>query len=165
MEDTISVSVELDSRSYDTSTPDPSDSWGRASTCTTWNFRGLRRSRKDEKPNWRGSDVFEIPKEWIGKTVFVVWIVWSDGDSFGHDEGRNAEGLGVYATYEEASAVKKMILDDYKNSGYDYSMKKGANQITLPSGQVLSTYTWKGYFESLDDVHIDEALVKSYVGD
>jgi len=168
MEDLIKVTVVKDVIfSEDTSTPDPEDSWDRASTRKKWKFGGLRRTRTGESPTWEGYDVFEIPKSWTGKNVFVVWLVYSTGDSFGHDENAYAEGLGVYTTYEEAEEVRQLILDDYAK-GYDYgsvSSGKSGNQVTLPSGQVLYTGSWKGYFESLTDVYIDEATVPSYVGD
>lgn len=165
MEDTIKVSLAFDSRQWNTSSPDPKDRWDRASTCKSWKFEGLRRERDGKNPNWRGSDVFEIPKAWAGKDVFVVWMEWSTGDSFGHDENAYAEGIGVYATYEEARDVKKLIMDDYKKER-DYQHKSyNANQITLPSGQKLYTGTWKGYFESLEEVHISDTPVPSRVDD
>lgn len=132
---------------------DPDEQWDGDDTYTEWTFKGLTR-----KSN---ADCFDIPKEWIGCNVFVVYVIWSTGDSFSHSSHAYAEGVGIYATHEEAEDVKKLIWDEYNEGDKDYSN----NFVMLPSGQKLSTSAWKGYFESLNDVVIEEATVPKYVGE
>jgi hypothetical protein len=150
VQELIKVSLDLDGRSEVTREADLDDKWSGEDTYTFWNFRGLTR----KAGYW---DTFEIPKAWEGKEVFVVWVVYSTGDSFSHSENGSSEGIGIYSTLEEAQGVKEMIeADDKAKShacGYSFS-------LVLPSGQKLST-PWKGYFESLTTVEINRDVVPS----
>lgn len=85
------------------------------------------------------------------KTDQAVWAVvveYSSGDTFGHSSG-NTTVVGVYDDGVVASLVKGMIEDDYKNNYDSY------DEIKIEGHPDIYTYTWKGYFESLENIHVE----------
>lgn len=104
------------------------------------------------------------PIDWeakIGDVVFLVHVVYSSGDSFGHSTG-NSEVIEVLRTVEEAEALAELIRENYEKYP-DYSFEKDVSKNTnyIPyKGRHISTSTWKGYFESLQSVEVVALIVK-----
>lgn len=107
--------------------------------------------RDDTSTHWTVPDTFDIEKEYSyyseplnfdpvpGKDYFMVYAIWSTGDSFGHDEGAYCECFGIYQTWEEAEARRKELSEPAKGvDGYGYP----------------SYHPWDGYFESLVSLDI-----------
>ena len=103
--------------------------------------------RDDTAKDWTIPDYFTIVKEYGDVRLnfdpkphtpyYMVYYIWSTGDSFGHDEQYGCEVHGIYETKEEA--VKER---DRLSKVTDYSVP------------------WNGYFESLDSVHVARFMVK-----
>ena len=95
---------------------------------------------------------FDIP---AGQNALVVWAEWSSGDSFGHGERNCTEVIGIFQDLRSASDLRDKLLAHKKGDtdrGYD---------ITTPDGQHFKCgyISWNGYFESLDEIHIDTVTV------
>jgi len=98
-------------------------------------------------------DEVEVPFE--PKADQVVWVVvveYSTGNTFGHESGAT-HVVGVYDDGVVASIVKGKIEDDYKNN------YRGSNEIKVEGQPDIYTYTWKGYFESLENVHVERVHI------
>jgi hypothetical protein len=68
-----------------------------------------------------------------GDTVYVVWVQYSTGDTFSHSEGHGTI-VGVYKTYDEAKEVQQKIETNKFGGKY---------------------HPWNGYFDSLEQIHIE----------
>lgn len=69
--------------------------------------------------------------------VYVVWAEWTSGNSFGFGKGMCVEVMGILKEEDEAYAMK----DRLERNDWPYK---------LP---------WIGYFESLDEIHVDRARI------
>lgn len=99
------------------------------------------------------SDEVEVsfePK--VDQVVWVVVVEYSSGDTFGRSSG-NTTVVGVYDDGVVASIVKGKIEDDYKDKSNSF------DQIKIEGQPDIYTYTWKGYFESLENVHVERVHI------
>lgn len=118
---------------------DPDDEWSRDSTSTSWSF---------------GEPTFKNPKDCASINIdvseddakqdklFLTVVVWSTGDSFGHDEDSYAEAFSVHRTLEEANKA----MTELKNARDILDDTKGP--ADLGNGYTLAYAPWSGYFES-----------------
>lgn len=83
--------------------------------------------------------------------MFLVYAVYSTGDSFGYKTGCYEE-VAVLFEKSEAMELKKMLEED---------AEKETNEGIVFKGQKIFTYAWKGYFEHLSGIHI---AVIPYIG-
>jgi hypothetical protein len=87
--------------------------------------------------------------------VYVVWVEYSTGDSFGWAKNGCAVAVGVFRTYKDAQALETWIKNKEKSYGSTYDS---------PDGQVLDVYCeWEGYFENLETVNIEQTFMFSPV--
>jgi len=97
--------VDFKASTYATNEADPDDAWSRESTSTDWempdDYTVLSADRYGAIP------LTFMPEE--GKDYFMVYYIWSTGDSFGNDESSNCEIHGIYKTEEEAKAEEKKL--------------------------------------------------------
>ncbi len=94
-----------------------------------------------------------------GEKAYLVWLEYSSGDSFGHDEKSSVTAIGLFKDYKTATELKDKILADNKEKDHEYKPIK----IETSDGQKFSEYpSWKGYFESLDNVIITEVTIGSF---
>lgn len=108
-------------RRYETSTPDPDDPWDRASTSADWTLEAVIGADTDSSvalPNAEGL--------LFGSPVYVPYVIWSTGDSFGRDEAYDIEVLGYFG---DGAAAQKALDDALIN-----------DDVYRP---------WKGFFESV----------------
>jgi hypothetical protein len=88
---------------------------------------------------------YEVEKN---KGYFLLYCVYSTGDSFGHDADGCIEFVGLFKTEEEAVENLKRIEAHYKDRSKsidDYNVK-----LINEDGKEYDLYTpWCGYFESL----------------
>jgi len=144
------LAVEIINNQYtsDTSEPDPEDRWDRASTETSHNVTGFRLNEKHQ-------DILLSYTPEKERDYYLVCVVYSTGDSFGHDSGWGIEYIDLYKTREEAEKVARVIETE---SELGFSFKEGGNIVKIKNhkGQEYGLYTgaWKGYFESLDGVSV-----------
>ena len=103
--------------------------------------RGLLLCKKDS--------YWDVIADWdvkLGEDVWLVYVQYGSGDSFGHSRG-NVEYVGVWKTAEKAYKVAEQIRknDNNKEDGLKYETE---------SGKVIdeSFTSWNGYFEHIEDI-------------
>ena len=122
---------------------DPGDSWNRPDTYTSNYFVKVFKSKTPEI-----ASSLDIP---IGAKCYAVWVVWSSGDSFGHDEGAYTQLCGVFLDFTAARELETAI-----NEAEGFGLK-----ATTSDGQEFQLSTsWNGYFDSLDAVHIESTVMQ-----
>ena len=140
----------LDTDSYVTITreADSSDRWDRDDTHTSWSINGVKLLDHDAYKALSCDADFKV-----GDKVYVVYAVYSTGDSFGHDEGRDIEFVSWHRDEEIAKQnVQSLIQGNTK--GYHYTIK-------LDNGSEITRYCpWDGYFESLDYAEYREFIIE-----
>ena len=111
-------------------------------------------SRTDENVDWGLIDCRFTQEKWpnyteqveigfdvnLGETVYVVYVRYGTGDSFGHTDGA-WKIIDVYQHQEEASAIVSSINNGTYNKG--------------------SYNCWDGYFESLQSCDYQPMIVKA----
>ncbi len=107
----------------------------------------------------------EVNDDFLNKRVYLLYILYSKGDSFGTSTG-NIEYIDVFENYDKALEVKKIIEEDYKrNPNYDFEpdgkdlkslfyTKENGNKAKIP------TCIYKGYFEDIESVNIEKITIK-----
>lgn len=88
-----------------------------------------------------------------GDVVYVVVAVFTTGGTFGEDSGLT-EVVRVYEDFDKAERLVAFLWDDYKNKPRTYG------EVDF-EGDPIYTGTWKGYFESLDDIHLEKEIVRA----
>jgi len=138
-----SIEVLADSYCDVTREADPEDSWSREST--SWDVTGLRLVGDH---GYHTVEVGFEPKK--GKVYHLLFAVYSTGDSFGHDEGRCFEAIGVYKDRKVAEENEKRLRSVPKE-------KEKFDAVGLKTeGLGVHKYNrpWMGYFESLDRLEV-----------
>jgi hypothetical protein len=91
--------------------------------------------------------------------VYVVWVEYSTGDSFGWANRGRAVAVGVFKTYEDAQALEAWLNNKDKARSYSQTYDS-------PDGQILQIYCeWEGYFERLESVNITPTVMQPPVSD
>ena len=91
---------------------------------------------------------YEIDED---KNYYLLYVLYTTGDSFGYDEGR-IEFVGLYRTAEEADANVDRIEKHCSDNGNEMFTV----ELISPSGTKYKCHTpWKGYFNSIDDIRVD----------
>jgi len=146
VENRTKICIDMQSRTWETRPADPKDKWSSADTETSWTF---------ERYRWGGESrwSFMVPESWKdGRVLYFVYVIYSTGDSFHTSDRANCEGIGVYDSLEKAEDVERAIWNDYNGKDVDFSDMKPL----VVNGQSIYTYPWKGYFERLDDVQVQQ---------
>lgn len=148
----------FDSTSYVTRHSDPDERWDADDTSTTWRAPDKISLSKPDTWNFETDDLpWEVK---AGDTIFMVWLQYSTGNSFGRNDGEYHEVVGWYQNVDDAIKCQTAI----ENEDPNYRFEEGGNTIQVPTfdGQAtrkLYTGSWKGYFESLDDVQVETVRV------
>lgn len=147
-----SIEIVDDVYSRDTSEADPDDSWDRANTSTDHNITGFKAAPESENKYY---DVVVPFAPLFDEPYYLLYVVYSTGDSFGHDEGSGIEYIGFYKPSQLGIAQEnERKINDFtrnRNSG-KYSVK-----LKSPEGKEFDqSAPWVGYFESMDDLEIIE---------
>jgi hypothetical protein len=130
---------------YVTREGDRNDQWDRDDTCTDWTFNSLHLS-DDEN---RYAHCYIDGEAKVGDTLYIVYAVYSTGDSFGHDDRASVEVFTAHRV-KEVAEFNYRLLEASRHGG-------GSVSLALDDGKFLNTYLpWSGYFESLDDVYMTE---------
>lgn len=130
------VEIEREEEYYKESTED----YGPWEARYRHDFKGIR--PQTEYPDLKTP--FELDPD---KPMYVVWVEWSSGNSFGWGERSNAEAIGLFQDVDSAVALAR-AAEKCGESGLD---------ITTPDGQEFKTkyVPWIGYFDKLDEVHLE----------
>lgn len=119
---------------------DPEDRWSGEETCTDTSVWGFEVTSEDKY--WDGIAKFDLEYD---KDYFLVYAIYSTGDSFSRHDGQ-FDVADLFETMDEAKEVKK-ILD-----GFD---KNGEGQTVQISEGINYHVPWWGYFEYLEYVEIE----------
>ena len=123
------------------------DEWDRGDTHTSWYFGNAHISEKSYDQYIEVD--FDVQQ---GDTIYLVGVVWSTGDSFGHDDGSCFELFAAYKEKSKADEAAKILESSASMSWH--------NKVKLPDGYELSYIPWQGYFESLDYVEVFERVIE-----
>jgi len=140
-----SISVVDDVYNSVTRSGDPDDQWDRDDTSTSHNVVGFEAALADEGKYFDLTVPYE-PE--FDKDYHVLYVVYSSGDSFGHDEGYGIEFIGLYteSELETANENQKRIEDHYRNQRDSYSV-----ELLTPTGKTFQQHApWIDYFGGLD---------------
>ena len=129
---------------YVTREPDPEDGWDHGNTAATIQVYGASLAGR-----W-----YDIESDFdvkVGDTLYLVWVDYDTGSTFGR-ACNQVEFVDVFRSEKEASALRDSIL---KGDIKDYSVKY------INDGKEKShDVEWVGYFEGLNNAHVDEFVVK-----
>lgn len=152
----------VDSHTWVSQERDPEDEWSRDSTTTSHEVKELWLNAPSIL---HSEDVHEVPVGFepaLGQEYHVVCAQYSTGDSFGHDEGRGFEVVGIYTDPDFAEDIVRRLEahDSIRRHLTGYSSRpvrksKGFNEhvveLKLENGKGYKySPPWTGYFESLD---------------
>jgi hypothetical protein len=168
------VKVIDDSHSYITEHGDGKQ-WGRRDCyAEEHNIRGVR--DVGEKGYYDLQTAFDLDPT---RPYFLVYGIYSTGDSFGHDEGR-IEFVGLYEDLEVAHENVRRIqqhnemYNQLENRWYTSSKQMSKAEMTklrktfepysvqlvTEDGQEYKVHVpWHGYFERLTEVEVQPVLV------
>lgn len=110
---------------------------------THWTVSGITLSEED-------GGQFSLPCDFnvtVGDMVYVVYAVYSTGDSFGHDSGAYLEVLSFNRDGERAERNKAAAEGGHISGTLTIEFDAG--------GMVERGCPWDGYFESLDYVRCE----------
>lgn len=141
----MKVIIEVEERQYQTSEPDPDDSWDRGTTATEiTNVRAVE--AEEEYASYR-TVIADLPVE-SGDTVYAVIVRYSTGDTFGNDTGQYRV-MDVFATEDEAQELSKAVLDQTRNAHNDRLVP-----YELTHNDKTYYTDWFGYFEQFESVGV-----------
>lgn len=110
------------------------------------------------RKNGYGYEEFDTTfKAKIGDRVYVLWIKYGTGDSFGHESGRG-EIMWVFKNVKVAEAAAKAWREqtEHYRENHEYSVvfeDDNGDEVKLSNPAA-------GYFESLESVNVDSFLIE-----
>src|SRR5210317_84780 len=93
---------------------DPDDEWDRDDTYTDHNIEGFRAAPEEDSKYF---DLVVPYEPEFDKEYYLLYAVYSTGDSFGHDDGSGIEYIGLYT--ENELDVARENLDRVKKHDND----------------------------------------------
>lgn len=120
---------------------DPEVKWDANDTSVEWDVSGNIREINEDKYGsipW-GEDV---------DPEYLLYYVYSTGDSFGRAYGGSIEFIGLYTNYEYAKKSADIIRSH--DNKYEYSV----NILDNNGKEIKIHAAWSGYFESLCYVEV-----------
>ncbi len=101
-----------------------------------------------------------------GDKIYLVYVTYTTGSTFGSASG-NVVYVDVFKDSDEAYALEKEINQAYDNFKNPKPKKKGKQQEYdywldyINDGKLKKVYTgpWTGYFETLDNTHVESFVV------
>lgn len=164
----IGLKVMHEGFSEETSEVDPDDRWSRASTSTSWSVDGI--ALEKEYPDVTAC--FPVVK---GDGVYLVYVVYSTGDTFGHDENSTIVFVDLFLDEKKADVAASTIrehsdagsrLSEYRLTAKERQRLVGKYKdrfsvdIVRENGKTMSVHAgWNGYFESLSYVEVAHFVV------
>lgn len=105
------------------------------------------------KDNW--PDIVSTHSFKQGNLAYLVWVEYSSGDSFGNDTRGHTLALGLFRNGNTAFELKN-VVEQVSNYRDKYSFEAATSD-----GQIFKEVRapWCGYFENLDEVHVDQVII------
>lgn len=139
--------VDLEEYMYQSESSD--ELYGDWSSSSSWELRKVTKVHKNTYGDV--SCMFDFAP---GDTAFLVWVEYSTGNSFGYAYRGSSESVALFKDYPTAKRLADLIESD-GSKDWSYS-----EVYKSPDGQEFTIYTpWLGYFESLEEVHVDEVVI------
>lgn len=101
----------------------------------------------------------------VGETCYVVWVEYSQGDSFGWGKNNGVETVFVTTNHNVALAVRDVILShekSYRRNDKNPQYKNG-QKIKLENDEIFNMpeyIPWCDCFERLEQVHVETAIMR-----
>jgi hypothetical protein len=134
---------------------DPEDQWSGEDTYTSHSIEGIEIVKKNE--------YYDLETEFKilpNKDYYLLYAIYSTGDSFSHHEGK-IDYIYLYKTASKAEAAKT-ILENHDTESKDWD-ERFNKTIKTEKGKNLKLYiSWAGYFESLTSVNIEMVRIISH---
>lgn len=153
------IQIRATNHTHVTRESDPDDRWSGEDTSTDWYIRSIQGSNKDVELPAR----FELQE---GKTYYLVYGIYSTGDSFSRQDRGCIEYVDIYKSAKSAQKAVAQLQTHYDLAkGWkwgDSKEKKPAKfnefSVDIVGGDGKNftfSVPWTGYFECLDslDVH------------
>lgn len=147
------------------------DKWDRDDTYCDWQIADYIELHEDSK-SWSREVDLSVPFEVTsGIKYYLLYGVYSTGDSFGHDENSGIEFCGLFTdkhVAEQNDTRLRVHYDWAKYSGYRIGKRQpnapkyadGQWTVKLLSDDGMSEFMcgvpWTGYFESLSYTEVKE---------
>lgn len=144
------IRIEDDTYGERTRSADPDDEWDRDDTHTSHVIRGFH---AEPEEGARFTDLWVPYEPEYGVDYYLLYVVYSTGDSFGHDSGEGIEIIGLYTKDElDVARENRKRIEDHDNAkDQDFHV-----DLLTPSGQTFQQHTpWIGYFESIDYIELE----------
>ncbi len=146
--------VELEERTY--SYERAAEQFGDWSSSSSWSFKKIWYVDDIEKHYGDITSELDIKP---GEEVYVVWVEYDTGDSFGYATCGSSDSVAVFKNYEAAEDFKKHIESEKYTPDPDKKYMY-MNVYEALDGQKVHFYgSWQGYFERLAEVHIEHTRV------
>ena len=149
------------------------DGWDRGDTSTSWWVEDVDFTTQEGSGY---GEHFIVPKFDLvfpllqSKEFYILYGIYSTGDSFGHDDRKYLEVIEVYQELCDAEQAERQLQDHYRLAregrygGYGSGSTKKERpkdfndyscEIIGGDGKLFTCHTpWVGYFDSLDDLCI-----------
>jgi hypothetical protein len=128
--------------------PTEGDSWDRGNTSTTWYVGDVYKEDTKSNPLPKGDyHTLDVGYKIKPGTYYLVFAVYSTGDSFGHDEQSSIDFIDLFKTHDAAEECKSTLV----------AVKQGVFSVPLTTScgnQIQYSVPWTGYFDSLDYIEI-----------
>jgi hypothetical protein len=134
----------------ETSTADPDNEWDRPNTFTQWEIPSKAYLSYKEDYFIDRLAVHFTPQ--VGQTCYLVYAIYSTGNSFGHDEDGCLEFIDLFTTREKAEALIDALRKEEKEDGL-------TKYIAEDGSEAWYCIPWNGYFESLSVLDIEEVVI------
>lgn len=144
--------------------PDPNDEWDRGEEYTNHNIVGaVLVDDETERRPWYDFDTDIDVK--VGDDVWLVYVVYSTGSSFGKVDGC-IRYIDLFTDADEAFQLSRDIKADYEKDFNAWKNNKQSHKEETEiaythNGQKKTTwcYVWKGYFDRLQSVEVTKIPV------
>ncbi len=127
----------------------------RGTTTTTWHVNGLRLVSEESPKYWGYRETTKVnfePKK--GNLYHLLYAVYSTGDSFGHDEGKCFEVIGVYKSRKVAEENEKRLNEGKPSQKGSWGSTMVLLKLEGTTKQHPYNRPWDGYFERLDRLEV-----------
>lgn len=139
------IRIFRESHEFVTQPGDPNDRWDRDNTRSVHLVQPFFEVVEREGHPYDLSISFDPDPE---KPYFLVYAIYSTGDSFGFDEDREIEFFDLFDNYEAAAGLANALrerTESRDSNDYDFQITYNDVRYHIP---------WLGYFEELSTLQV-----------